>query len=51
MYSAFSDTNEEARLSVFEYIETFYNTKRIHQTLGYKTPQEFEAKHQSTLAV
>lgn len=42
---------EEARLSVFEYIETFYNTKRIHQTLGYKTPQEFEANHRDTLAV
>ena len=42
---------EAARLSVFEYIETFYNTKRIHQTLGYKTPSEFESEHQTTIAV
>ena len=33
---------EEARQSVFEYIEAFYNSKRIHQTLGYKTPRQFE---------
>ncbi len=49
-FADFADI-EEARLSVFEYIETFYNTKRIHQTLGYKTPHEFEARHRSTLAV
>ena len=49
-FARFADI-EDARISVFEYIETFYNTKRIHQTLGYKTPQEFEAKHQSKLAV
>ena len=34
-----------ARLSVFKYIETFYNTERIHQTLGYKTPEQYEADH------
>ena len=33
---------EEARLSVFKYIETFYNNQRIHQTLNYKTPDQFE---------
>ena len=35
----------EARLSVFKYIEIFYNTERIHQTLGYKTPEQYEADH------
>lgn len=34
-----------ARLSVFRYIETFYNTERLHQTLGYKSPDRFEADH------
>jgi len=34
-----------ARLSVFKYIETFYNPERIHQTLGYKTPEQYEADH------
>lgn len=42
---------EEARLSVFRYIETFYNTKRIHQTLGYQTPVQFEQQHATGLAV
>lgn len=41
---------EEARLSVFQYIETFYNSKRIHQTLGYKSPNEFEANYQAANA-
>lgn len=36
---------EEARLSVFKYIETFYNSKRLHQTLGYLSPEEYEAEH------
>lgn len=36
---------EHARLSVFKYIETFYNTVRIHQTLGYLSPNQYEAEH------
>jgi putative transposase len=36
---------EEARLSVFRYIETFYNSQRIHETLNYLTPDEFEAEN------
>lgn len=36
---------EHARLSVFKYIETFYNPNRLHQTLGYKSPNQFEADH------
>lgn len=32
----------EAKLSVFKYIETFYNSVRIHQTLNFKSPNEFE---------
>lgn len=35
----------EARLSVFKYIETFYNAERLHQTLGYQTPVQYEADH------
>jgi putative transposase len=38
-------TDEEAaRVAVFKYIETFYNTVRLHQTLGYRTPSEVEAE-------
>ena len=41
---------DEARLSVFKYIETFYNSKRIHQTLDYQTPNEVERKYRAALA-
>ena len=34
---------EEARLSVFRYIETFYNPVRLHETLNYLSPDQFEA--------
>ncbi len=37
-------TREEARASVFEYIEVFYNRERLHSTIGYLSPLEFEAK-------
>jgi putative transposase len=36
---------EDAHLSVFRYIETFYNSQRLHQTLGYLSPNQFEAVH------
>lgn len=32
----------EARLRVFDYLETFYNPKRLHSALGYQSPVEFE---------
>lgn len=31
-----------AQISLFQYIEGWYNRKRIHGSLGYKTPQEIE---------
>ena len=33
---------KEAKLAIFEYIESWYNRKRIHSSLGYKTPQQIE---------
>ena len=36
-------TREEARQSIFEYIEVFYNRQRLHSSLGYKSPEAFEA--------
>jgi len=38
-------THEQARSSIFNYIECFYNRSRIHSTLGYKTPAETEEAH------
>lgn len=35
-------TREEAINSIFEYIEVFYNRQRLHSTLGYCSPMEFE---------
>ncbi len=35
-------TKEQASLSVFEYIESFYNRQRIHSNLGYQSPEKFE---------
>jgi transposase InsO family protein len=35
-------TRAEARASIFEYIEVFYNRKRRHSSLGYLSPAEHE---------
>jgi len=35
-------TNQEAELSIFEYIEVFYNRSRLHSYLGYYSPESFE---------
>ncbi len=34
----------EARLDIFEYIEVWYNRKRLHSSLGYRSPAEYEAQ-------
>jgi len=35
-------TRSEARQSIFEYIEVFYNRQRRHSYLGYISPVEYE---------
>ena len=37
-------TREDARSEIFSYIELFYNRYRIHQSLGYQSPQHFEER-------
>ena len=37
-------TREAAHHAIFEYIETFYNTKRRHASLSYMTPVQFETQ-------
>ncbi len=37
-------TREEAKTSIFEYIEVFYNRYRLHSTLDYMSPVEFESQ-------
>jgi putative transposase len=35
-------TREEAKSSIFRYIEEYYNRKRMHSAIDYRTPNEFE---------
>jgi len=35
---------KDVRMALFEWIDGFYNTQRLHSALGYKTPMEFEEK-------
>ena len=35
-------TRQEARRDIFEYIEMFYNRQRLHSSLGYMSPSDFE---------
>lgn len=37
-------TRDEAKKHVFEYIEVYYNRKRLHSTLGFLSPESFEVK-------
>ncbi len=36
-------TREQAAQSIFEYVEVFYNRRRLHSSLGYVSPESFEA--------
>ena len=35
----------EARMAVFDFIEGFYNPRRIHSALDYQSPAEYERNH------
>ena len=35
-------SREQAKASIFEYIEVFYNRVRRHSSLGHVSPEEFE---------
>ena len=39
------DTRAQAKAHVFDYIEAYYNRNRLHSTLGYLCPDEFERTH------
>jgi putative transposase len=35
-------TRQAAKTAIFDYLETFYNTRRLHSALGYVSPADFE---------
>ena len=42
-------TRYQAEIAVFEYIEVWYNRKRLHSSLGYVAPMEFELNYYQIL--
>ena len=41
VYFQWHATRAQARASIFEYIEVFYNRMRLHSALGYRSPVDF----------
>jgi transposase InsO family protein len=42
------ETIEDARTEIFEYIEMYYNTHRLHSSLDYQSPDEFEKQFEKS---
>jgi len=42
-------TRADARAAIAEYIERFYNVRRLHSTLGYRSPAAFEAQFKAAV--
>ena len=49
LYGRRFKTRSEARLAVVEYIELFYNSRRLHSTLQYKSPKEYKHDYYQNL--
>jgi putative transposase len=41
-------SHDELEMALFEYIEVFYNRQRLHSTVDYNTPYEYDQSHQTT---
>jgi len=48
IYQERFSTREDAKSKIFDYIEVFYNRKRRHSSLGYKSPVNFELTEKPT---
>lgn len=49
IYEQTYHSREQARQSIFEYIEVFYNRVRRHSTLNYQSPENFEEVFYNTI--
>ncbi len=45
------NSRSEARRSIFEYVEVWYNRRRRHSALGYASPDSFESAHYQSITV
>ncbi|VAW85430.1 Mobile element protein [hydrothermal vent metagenome] len=43
VYQQRFQTREQARSAIFEYIECFYNRERLHSSIDYNSPEEYES--------
>lgn len=51
LYRATWPTRQHAKTAIFQYLESFYNRRRLHSALGYRSPTDFEADYRNaTLA-
>jgi len=41
-------TKQETEAAIFEYIEVFYNRQRLHSSLGYLRPVDYEKELKET---
>jgi len=44
VYRETFETRTDGQLRIFDYIEIFYNRKRLNSAIGYLTPEEIELK-------
>ena len=44
-------SRREAQQDILRYITTFYNPKRLHSSLGYQSPNQYEADQKQTQKV
>jgi len=44
-------TKAEARRELFEYLEGYYNNQRLHSSLGYQTPRQFETNFKEVIDI
>ncbi|MBX7281197.1 IS3 family transposase [Clostridium chauvoei] len=49
LYGRKFKTRAESKQAIVEYIELFYNAKRLHSTLGYKSPREYRKNYYNNL--